>query len=107
MSEAKGQFIIMKTSVTVKLQTGLFEWTNFRLKATAQGLTFRPTAKGVAAISIPASSIRVITFYEEKLKMEIQTDTWTDAYFINGDDWFETVIALKAALGLKLICELS
>ena len=97
----------MKTSVTVKLQTGLFEWTNFKLKATAQDLTFKPTAKSVAAISIPASSIRVITFYEEKLKMEIQTDTWTDAYFMNNEDWFETMMALKKALGLKLICEIS
>ena len=97
----------MKTGVTVKLQTGLFEWTDFGLKATSRGLTFKPAVKSIAAITVPAASIRAITFYEVRLKMEIQADAWIEVYYINEDDWFETMMVIKKTLSLKMICEMN
>ena len=96
----------MKTSVSVKVQTGYFERIDFKLKAAAQGLTFKPSAKGVGAISIPAASIRSITFHEMRLKMEIRADSLTEVYFTNVRDWQETMTEVKETLGMKIICKL-
>ena len=97
----------MKPSVTVKLQTGFFERTDFELKFTAEGLTFKPVAKDGDKITIPAGSIKEITFYEAKLKMEVQTKEITDAYFANENDWLGAMKAIKEALGIKIFCELN
>jgi len=40
----------MGASISVKLQTGFFERTDFKLKIAAEGLTFSPAAKGSAAV---------------------------------------------------------
>ena len=97
----------MEPSVTVKLQTGFFERTDFKLMITAEGLTFKPVAKGDAKISIPIGSIKEITFYEARLKMEIQTKELTDAYFANESDWIDAMKAIKETFGIKIFCELN
>ena len=97
----------MKTGVTVKLQTGFFERADFELKITAEGLTYKPVAKNTDMISIPAGSIKEITFYEVKLKMEIQTKEITDTYFANASDWVDAMRSIKEKLGIKIFCELN
>jgi len=97
----------VKHSVAVKLQTGFFERTDYKLKITAEGLTFQPVLKDDDEISIPAWSIREVTFYEAKLKMEIHTKELTDAFFANEGDWLDAMKAIKEALGIKIFCELN
>jgi len=97
----------MKPSITVKLQTGFFERTDFELTITAEGLTFRRGENDDDKITIPAGSIKEITFYEAKLKMEIQTREITDVYFANVNDWLDAMKAIKQALGIKIFCELN
>ena len=97
----------MKTGIAVKLQTGFFERTAHKLKTTTKRVTFSPNAKDGDKISIPAASIKVITFYEAKLKMEIEADDLTEAYFANADDWLDAMSALKENLSVKIICEMN
>ena len=97
----------MKRNVTVKLQTGFFERTDFKLKITTEGLTYKSVAKDGENISIPSGSIKAITFYEMKLKMEIQTKELTDTYFANKNDWLDAIKAIKETLGIKIFCELN
>ena len=97
----------MKTSVKVKLQTGYFERTPCRLKAVAEGVAFKPSTKGGGEISISAASIKSVTFYEANLKMEIQTDCLTEAYFANENDWLDAMRALREVLGMKITCEMN
>jgi len=97
----------MNHSVTVKLQTGFFERTDFELQVTAEELTFKPVTKDDDEISIPTGSIKEITFYETKLKMEIQTKELTDTYFATESDWIDAMKAIKETLGIKIFCELN
>ena len=97
----------MKTAINVKIQTGFFERTDFKLKVTAEGLSFQPTAKDRAEISISAQSVKSVTFYELKQKMEIQTDVLTDVYFANESDWLEAMKAMKENIAAKIICEMN
>jgi len=97
----------MKRNITVKLQTGFFERTDFKLIITAVGLTYKPVAKTGDNISIPSGSIKAITFYEAKLKMEIQTKELSDTYFANKNDWLDAIKAAKETLGIKIFCELN
>ena len=97
----------MKTSVSVKLQTGFFERTDFELKITAEGLTFKPVAKDNDKFTIPAGNIREIIFIEKQLKMVVQTKEITDAFFANESDWLDSMKAIKETLGVKIICELN
>jgi len=97
----------MKRNVTVKLQTGFFERTDFKLTIKAEGLIFKSIANDDDKISIPAVSIKAITFYETKLKMEIQTKELTDTYFANKNDWLDAIKAIKETLGIKIFCELN
>ena len=96
----------MKTSVNVKVQTGFFERTDFKLKAAAEGLTFTPAEKDGAAISIPAARIRSIIFHEVRLRVEILADGLTEAYFANADDWLDALKTAKETLGMKIVCEM-
>ena len=96
---------IMRKSVKVELQTGLFKRTDFKLKATAAGLTFTPSAKGDDEILIPAASIKEVALYEVKLKMEVQADTLTEVYFANSENLLDTLKALKENIGAKVVCE--
>jgi len=52
-------------------------------------------------------SIKEITFYEARLKMEIQTKELTDAYFANESDWIDAMKAIKETFGIKIFCELN
>jgi len=97
----------MKTSVAVKLQTGFFERTDFKLIIAADGLVFKPIAKIGNELVISGASIKTVTFYEAKLKMEIHSDSLTDAYFKNENDWIDTMKTLKEKTGIKLICEMN
>jgi len=97
----------MKTTIPVKLQTGFFERTDFKWKITANGLTFKPAAKGGETISIPAAGIKTITFYETKLRIEIQSDMLTDVYLTNESDWLDAMKALKEKIGVKITCEIN
>ena len=97
----------MKTSVTVKLQTGFFERTDFKLIIAADGLVFKPIAKTGNELVISGASIKTVTFYEAKLKMEIHSDKLTDVYFANENDWQYAMKALKEKSGVKIICELN
>ena len=97
----------MKTTINVKIQTGFFERSDFKMKITADSLTFKPTAKDRVEISISAASVKAVTFYETKLKMEIQSDVLTDAYFANESDWLDAMKALKEKTGVKIICEIN
>lgn len=97
----------MGTSINVKLQTGFFERTPCKLKATNEGLILKPSARNSAAFPIHAASIRSIVFYEANLKMEIHTDELTEAYFANDDEWLDAMMALKETLGMKIVCELN
>ena len=97
----------VKHSVAVKLQTGFFERTDYKLKITAEGLTLTSVAKEKGKISIPAGSIKEITFYEAKLKMEVQTKELTDAYFASESDWLDAMRVLKEKLSVKIICEMN
>ena len=97
----------MKTTINVKIQTGFFERTDFKLKITAEGLTFKPAAKDRADISLSAASVKSVTFYETKLKMEIQSNILTDAYFSNESDWLDAMKAMKENVSAKIICEIN
>jgi len=97
----------MKPGAAVKLQTGFFKRSDYKLLITAEELTFKPVSKGDDKISIPAGSIKEITFVEAKLKMEIQTKELTDAYFANESDWLDAMKAIKETLGIKIFCELN
>jgi len=96
----------MKTSVSTKVQTGFFERTEYKLKASAEALTFEPASNCGAAFSIPASGIRSVTFHEAGLKMEIQADGMTEAHFASADDWSDAMNLIKETLGLKIVCEM-
>jgi len=97
----------VNTTINAKIQTGFFERTDFKLKITSEGLTFTPTAKDGAEISIPAASVKSVTFYETKLKMEIQADVLTFAYYANESDWLEAMNAMKENIAAKIICEIN
>ena len=97
----------MKTSVDVKIQTGFFERTDFMLNIAAGSLVLKPIAKSGESISIPTSHIKSITFYEMKLKMEIQADVLTDAYFKSEGDWLDAMKALREETGVIIICEVN
>jgi len=97
----------VKTTINVKILTGFFERTDFKLKITAEGLIFKPITKGRADISISAASVKSVTFYETKLKMETQADVLTDAYFANESDWLEAMSAVKENITAKIICEIN
>ena len=97
----------MKTTINVKIQTGFFKRTDFKLKVTAKSLTFKPTAKDRSEISISAASVKSVTFYEKKLKMEIQAAVLTDAYFANESDWLAAMKAMKENIAAKIICEIN
>ena len=97
----------MKTTINAKVQTGFFERTDFKLKITAESLTFKPSAKDRAELSILAASVKSVTFYEKKLKMEIQADVLTDVYFASESDWLDAIKALKEKTTLKIICEIN
>ena len=97
----------MKAGVNVKVQTGYFERTDFKMKAGTEGFTFTPAAKGGAAISISAENIKSVTFQEVRLKMEIQANDLTETYFTNAGDWFDTMKVLKEKLGAKVVCEMN
>jgi len=94
----------MRKNVNVRVQTGFFKRTDFKLKAAAEGLTFIPSAKGGDKITIPAANIKDVTFYEAKLKMEIQADILTDAYFASADDLHNAMNELKEELSVKIVC---
>jgi len=95
----------MKTGINVKLQTGMFERTDFKMNIAPEGLTFKPSKRGGDTISFPVTSIREITFYGARLQMEVQTNTLTDAFFANGDDFHDAINMLKETLKVKIICE--
>ena len=97
----------MKTTIKVKIQTGFFERTDFKLKITAEGLTFKSTAKDRGEITISAASVKSVTFYERKLKMEIYADVLTDAYFANESDLLDAMKAMKENIAAKIICEIN
>jgi len=94
-------------AINVKIQTGFFERTDFKLKITADSLTFKPTAKDRSDISISAARVKFVTFYERKLKMEIQADVLTDVYFANESDMLEAMKAMKENIAAKIICEIN
>ena len=95
----------MSKGINVEVRTGLFARVKYKLKAAADGLTFTPAAKGGDKISIPAASIREITFYEARLQMEVQTNILTDAFFANADDLHDVMNTLKDNTELKIVCE--
>jgi len=97
----------VRTAINVKIQTGFFERTDFKLKITAESLALKPTAKDRDEISISAASVKSVTFYGMKLKMEIQTDVLTDAYFANESDWLDAMKAMKEKIAAKIICEIN
>ena len=94
-------------TINVKIQTGFFERTDFNLKITAESLTFKPIAKDRACISISAASVKSVTLYEMKLKMEIHADVFTDVYFANESDWLDAMKAMKENIAAKIICEIN
>jgi len=93
--------------VNVKIQTGFFQRTDFTMVIATQGLVFKPNGKGGKTISIPASSIKSVTFYAMKHKMEIQTDVLIDAYFSSESDWLNVMKALQERTGVKITCEMN
>ena len=97
----------MNKAISVKIQTGFFERTDFKLIITEEGLTFKPTAKARACISISAASVKSVTFYETKLKTEIHADVFTDVYFANESDWLDAMKAMKENIAAKIICEMN
>jgi len=97
----------VKTTINVKLQTGFFERTDFKLKITAEGLAFKPTAKDRVEISLSAANVKSVTFYEMKRKMEIQSDVLTDVYFASESDWLDAMKAMKENIAAKIICEIN
>ena len=97
----------MKTSVKVKMQTGLFTRTVFMLEVTADGLTFTPESEGIKKISIPGASIKSITFQEAFLKMEVEADSVTEVFFIYADEWLDMMRMFKKTLGKKVVCEMN
>ena len=97
----------MTNSVVVKLQTGFFERTPFKLKITAEGLAFRPSTNNHKALSIPAADIKSVTFYENRLKLEIEARVITEVYFTNSIDWLYAMKALKETLQIKILCEMN
>jgi len=42
-----------------------------------------------------------------KLKMEIQADVLTDAYFKSEGDWLDAMKALREETGVIIICEVN
>jgi len=93
--------------VNVKIQTGFFQRTDYILSIAAGSLVLKPIAKSGETISIPTSYIKSITFYETKLKMEIQADVLTDAYFKNEGDWLDAMKVLREETGVIIICEVN
>ena len=97
----------MKPCVRVKLRTGFFQRTDFKLKIAPEGLAFKSVSKDGGDVFISVESIKSVTFFGSNLRMEVSTDTLTDAYFMNESDWLRSMTALKEKLGVKVICEFS
>ena len=97
----------MKPFVKVKLQTGFFERTDFKLKIAPGGLVFKPVSKGGSEIFISAASIELVAFFESNLKMEVAAAGLTDAYFASESDWLGAMKEIKEKPGVKVICEIN
>jgi len=97
----------MKPYVKVKLQTGFFKRADFKLKIAPEGLAFISDSKDGGEIFISTESIKSVTFIESNLRMEVLTDTLTDAYFMDESNWLCSMKALNEKLGVKVIYEFS
>jgi len=97
----------MRPCVKVKLKTGFFEKTDFKLKITPEGLAFKSVSKGGSEIFISAASIESVAFFELNLKMEVSAVGLTDAYFASESDWLGAMKELKEKSDVKVICEIN
>jgi len=97
----------MKPCVKVKLQTGFFERTDFKLKIAPEGLVFKSVSKDDSEIFISAASIESVTFFESNLKMEVSADSLTYAYFASESDWLGAMKELREKPCVKVICEIN
>jgi len=97
----------MTNSVVVKLQTGFFERTPFKLKITAEGLVFKPTTNNRDSLTIPVEDIKSVTFYEKKQKLEVEAKDITEVFFTNESDWLYAMKVFKETLCIKIVCEMN
>jgi len=96
----------MRDSIAVRLQTGFFERSPYEMHVTTGGLVFRPIAKGCDALSIPAAGIESVTFYEKRLKLEIEAKGITEVYLTDESDWLGAMKAFRESLDTRIVCEM-
>jgi len=96
----------MKDSIIVRLQTGFFERSPYKMHVTATGLVFKPVSRGRDAITISAAGIESVTFYEKRLKLEIEAKGITEVYLADEADWQGAMKAFRKSLNTRIICEI-
>ena len=96
----------MRDSIAVRLQTGYFERSPYKMHVSAGGLIFHPSTKDCDALSIPIADIESVTFYEKILKLEIEAKVITEVYLANESDWQSAMKAFRESLDTRIVCEM-
>jgi len=96
----------MRDSIAVRLQTGFFERSPYKMHVKAGGLFFQPATKGCEALSIPTAGIESVTFFEKSLKLEIETKGITEVYLTDESDWLAAMKAFRESLDTRIVCEM-
>ncbi|MGI6433983.1 MAG: hypothetical protein ACOX0F_01210 [Syntrophomonadaceae bacterium] len=94
--------------IVIRMKTGLFETTPFRLQTGENRLLLIPvTAEGAEPIVLDEKDILSITLTQRRLtELEIQTrDTLYSGLFEEGYPFEETVNCLKRHLNVNITCE--
>jgi hypothetical protein len=95
----------MKDYVKVKLKTGFFAKTEYRLRIRKEGLCFAPP-KGGEKIVIEAAEIKSVTLHEPGLKMEIlASDGLYEADINDYVDFRKMLQTLKENIDIKIVHE--
>ncbi len=94
--------------IEVRLKTGFFETTAYRLEIGGKQLRFLPSLlESGTEISLHEAEISSVTLLDrEPIQFEIQTESMSYiGSFVSNGDLESTLRQFKAGLNIKIICE--
>jgi len=91
----------------VRLKTGFFETTPYRLEVKNKQLYFFPTnPESGTKITIHEADILSVTLQEKSSQFEIATgSSLYRGALVSNSDWTQAIHLLKSELSVKIICE--
>lgn len=93
--------------IAVKLKTGFFKTSAYRMQPDRSGLRFLPIDLQDGEIFLPAQEILSVTFHDrEKAWIEISTRNGVcEGIFDTAADCREALVQLHESMDIRIICE--